>query len=125
MDRSILPVTSIKVNVGKYTDKNTMTAFAREIGFLCPESRFVKWDSNISGVKFPCILKPSCERPGHYNEFKFKICKNEKCLKKTLKHVYHDSVFILQEYIKKERDPLIMAGRMRDGKTLCRSNDSR
>lgn len=114
----IIPGCKIVGNTEKYTDKNTMTALAKEIGILCPQSMFVKWDSSIEGVKYPCIIKPSHQRPGHYNEFKFRICKSEKELRKTLKYVHHDSVFILQEYIPKERDLLIYGGRMADGKTV-------
>ena len=117
-DRYILPVTAQKGNLEKYTDKNTMTALANEIGFLCPKSKLIKWDSDISEVTFPCLIKPSSERAGHYNEFKFKICKNEKELKRILKYVHHDSVFILQDYINKERDLLVYGGRMHDGKTV-------
>ena len=39
-----------------------------------------------------------------------KICKNEKELKQTLRFVRHESVFILQQYIKKEKDLLVYGG---------------
>ena len=114
----IIPGTSVQGNTEKYIDKNTMTALAKEIGILCPESRYVKWDSSIEGINYPCLIKPSHQKPGHYNEFKTKICKNEKQLKRTLKLVRHDSEFILQQYIPKELDLLVYGGRMRDGKTV-------
>lgn len=111
----IIPGCRTVGNTEKFTDKNTMTALANEIGILCPQSMLLKWDSNIECVKYPCLIKPSHQKTGHYNEFKFKICKSEKELKKTLKYVHHDSVFILQKYIPKEKDLLIYGGRMADG----------
>lgn len=117
-DRFILPITSVKGNIKKYIDKNIMTELAEAIGILCPQSRFVKWDSSVEGIEYPCLIKPSHQTPGHFNEFKFKICKNQKELRNTLKLVRHDSEFILQQYIPKELDLLVYGARMRDGNTL-------
>ena len=114
----ILPTTTKKGNIEKYIDKNTMTALAKEIGILCPESKFIKKDSILEGIKYPCLIKPSHQKPGHYNEFKFKICKNEKALKRTLRYVREDSEFIVQEYIPKQLDLLVYGGRMWDGNTV-------
>lgn len=114
----IVPGTGEKGNVEKYIDKNTMTALAQEIGILCPASRAVTKDSDISGTEYPCLIKPSHQKPGHYNEFKFKICKNERALKRTLRFVRSDSEFILQQYIPKELDLLVYGGRMWDGNTV-------
>ena len=114
----ILPGTKEQGNIEKYIDKNTMTALAEDIGILCPQSKEVRWDSSIEGVKYPCLIKPSHQIEGHYNEFKFKICQNEKELKQTLRFVRHESVFILQQYIQKEKDLLVYGGRLYDGKTV-------
>lgn len=117
-DSYILPLTRKKGLTNKYTDKNEMTALAKKLGILCPKSQFAKWNTDISEIEYPCIIKPSHQRQGHYNEFKYKICKNAEELKKTLKYVNHDSVFIIQQYIPKERDLLIYGGRMADGNTI-------
>lgn len=114
----IIPGTPEKGNVEKYIDKNTMTALAEEIGIVCPTSTKVKKDSEVVWEEYPCLIKPSHEKPGHYNEFKFKICKNEKALKKTLRYVRPDSEFILQQYIPKKLELLVYGGRMWDGKTV-------
>lgn len=114
----ILPGTKVQGNIEKYIDKNTMTALAEQIGILCPQSRKVRWDSSIENIKYPCLIKPSHQIEGHYNEFKFKICQNEKELKQTLRFVRHESVFILQQYIPKEKDLLVYGGRLFDGKTI-------
>ncbi len=114
----ILPGTVQQGLVEKYIDKNTMTQLAVQLGIHCPMSMFVKHDTKIENFKFPCLIKPSHEKPGHYNEFKTKICKNINSLNKTLSLVRHDSEFILQEYIKTEKEVVVYGGRMMDGKTL-------
>lgn len=114
----IIPGTSKKGELEKYTDKNAMTQLAVEIGILCPESKYCQWDTNIDDIEYPCLIKPSHQKPGHYNEFKYKICKSKSDLKRTLKVVRHDSEFILQNCIQKEKDVLVYGSRMWDSKTV-------
>jgi len=114
----ILPGTTQAGLIEKYIDKNNMTELAIKHGFLCPVSRFVKWDSSISDIVYPCIIKPSHEQPGLYNEFKFKLCKNSQELKKVLSNVRKNSEFILQQYIEKESDLLVYGARLRNGETI-------
>ena len=114
----IVPGTSEQGLQEKYTDKNAMTQLAEEIGILCPKSRYCQWNSNVDDVTYPCLIKPAHQKPGHYNEFKFKICKTKADLKRTLKMVRHDSEFILQDCIQKEKDLLVYGARMWDGKTV-------
>lgn len=118
MDQFYLPITRKKGELQKYTDKYTMTCLAKSIGILCPESYKIRWNSEIGAIDYPSILKPSHENPGHYNEFKYKICKNKRELISTLKYVRHSSEFILQTYIQKELDLLVYGARMRDGQTV-------
>lgn len=113
----ILPGTAEKGLQEKYTDKNNMVALAKEIGIRCPESHFCRWDSNIDDIKYPCLIKPAHEKPGHYNEFKYKICKNRASLKRTLSMVRPDSEFIVQEYVKKESEVLVYGARFFSGET--------
>lgn len=113
-----IPGTRIQGFQEKYTDKNTMTELAQEIGILCPDSRYCKWNSSLEGVEYPCLIKPAHQKPGHYNEFKFKICKNESELRNILSMVRHDSEFILQQYVLKEKDLLVYGARMWDNKTI-------
>lgn len=114
----IVPGTTQKGNVEKYIDKNTMTALAQQLGILCPASRAITKGSDIIGIEYPCLIKPSHQKPGHYNEFKFKICKNENALKRTLYFVRPDSEFIVQQYIPKKLDLLVYGSRMWDGNTV-------
>ena len=73
----VIPGCSVIGNVEKYTDKNIMTALAKEVGILCPNSKYIKKESSIEGINYPCFIKPSHQKPGHYNEFKFRICNNK------------------------------------------------
>ena len=114
----IIPCTRQQGLLEQYTDKNAMVGLATELGIVTPWSKSVKWDSDIRDVTYPCIIKPSHLTPGHYNEFKFRICQNESALRKTLKLVRKESVFIVQEYIPKDRDLLIYGARMQDGQTI-------
>lgn len=114
----ILPGTIQSGLIGKYIDKNNMGELANQHGFLCPKSQFIKWDSDISNIEYPCIIKPSHEQPGFYNEFKFKLCRNPRELKNVLCNVRKNSEFILQQYIEKELDLLVYGARLRNGKTI-------
>ncbi len=116
----ILPGASVKGDTEKYTDKNEMTRLAEDIGILCPKSQKITKHSQLdlmNEIEYPCLIKPAHEKLGHYNEFKFKICKNEKSLKRILKYVREDSEFIVQQYIKKTWELLVYGSRMWNGKT--------
>lgn len=114
----IIPGTNEKGLQEKYTDKNTMTELALDLGILCPKSRYCQWNSKIDDVDYPCLIKPSHQKPGHYNEFKFKICKSKSELQNTLRCVRHDSEFILQQCIQKKKDLLVYGTRLWNGRTL-------
>lgn len=114
----ILPGTTQAGLIEKYIDKNSMTDLAMSLGILCPLSKLICWNSPLDDISYPCLLKPSREKPGYFNEFKSKICFNEAFLVKTLKYVRHDTEFILQQYIPKKEEVLIYGGRMRDGRTI-------
>lgn len=114
----IIPGTSEKGLLERYTDKNAMTQLAMEVGILCPESRYCQWNTNIDDVEYPCLIKPSHQKPGHYNEFKFKICKSRSELQNTLRCVRHDSEFILQQCIQNKNDLLVYGTRLWNGRTL-------
>lgn len=114
----IIPGTVEKGLQEKFTDKNNMTELARSLGILCPESRFCQWNSNLDGVNYPCLIKPAHEKAGHYNEFKYKVCKDRVSLERTLRMVRHDSEFIVQDYIQKEKEILIYGARLSNGQIL-------
>jgi len=116
--RYILPGTKEQGLLTKIDDKNTMTELARKLGFLVPQSQMCRKDSDLKNVPFPCIIKPAHTTIGHRNEFKFKICENEKVLTNALKYVRRGSEFILQQYIPKESVALVYGARLKNGNVL-------
>ncbi len=118
IDKYFVPGTELQGDLEKYIDKYNMTILAKEIGIVVPDSKFVMWDTDVEDIECPCFIKPSHQKPGHYNEFKFKYCETLDDLKNTLKYVRHDSVFIVQQYIKKEKDLLVYGCRTPQGETI-------
>ena len=114
----IVPGTEIQGNLEKYIDKYTMTQLAKQIGIDVPQSKYVTKNTNVDDIECPCFIKPSHQKVGHYNEFKFKYCATLDDLKRTLKLVRNDSVFIVQKFIKKEKDLLVYGCRTPKGDTL-------
>lgn len=113
----VVPGTSTPGQLRKIDNKAAMTEMAQDLGFDIPVSIECRWDSNIDEVEYPCLLKPTQQTLGRYNEFKFKICKNKRELKHTLRFVRKESSFILQQYIPKESVALVSGCRTLDGKT--------
>ena len=113
----VVPGTASPGLLAKMNDKITMTKLAEELGFDVPKSIELRWDSNIDDIEYPCLLKPTHQTLGKFNEFKFKVCKSKSELKKTLRFVRKASSFILQQYIPKESVALVYGCRTLDGKT--------
>jgi len=113
----VVPGTTSPGLLSKLNDKVMMTKIAQELGFDVPKSIECKWNSNIDDVEFPCLLKPTHQTLGKYNEFKFKVCKSMSALKNTLRFVRKESTFILQQYIPKESVALVYGCRTLDGET--------
>lgn len=112
-----VPGTSSPGLLKKVDNKAVMTKMADDLGFIVPKSRLCRYDSDIDDVEFPCLLKPTNQTYGKYNEFKFKVCKNRRSLRNTLKFVRKDSSFILQQYIPKESVALVYGCRTLKGHT--------
>ena len=104
--------------LSKVIDKNYMNQLAQKCGFLIPKSMQCRWDTDISNVKYPCLIKPDKNRINHNSEFKTIICSNKDELKKILGNVSKDSVFVLQEYIPKQYDALVYGCRTASGKII-------
>ena len=111
----ILPVSNKPGKLSYYTNKFNMFTLANDVGINILKSHRINKSSSLDGIEYPCFIKPCIETPGHYNEFKYKICKNQKELKKTLKIVRPTSEFIVQRLLKKENELVIYGCRMRDG----------
>lgn len=102
----------------KVLDKNFMCQEARRIGFDVPTSMKCRWDTDISSVNYPCLLKPDKNHSNQHKVFKTKICCSKEELQTTLNTVSRGSVFVLQDYIKKDADALIYGCRTYSGKVI-------
>lgn len=111
----LIPGTRESGLLTKIDDKNNMGRLAEECGFLVPKSRFVRYDSDLDGIEYPCIIKPAHTTPGHRNEFKYRICKNVKELTNLLKLVRKESEFVVQQFIPKDSVALVYGCRYTDG----------
>lgn len=98
-------------------DKNVMSELAKQNGFIIPNSIEFKWDSPIVNIKFPCIIKPTILATGR-KDFKSHICWNKNDLVKCIKLMNHKNMYILQEYIRKEYDLLVLGYRNRKGEII-------
>ena len=112
----VVPGTSSAGLLKEIDNKMTMTNIAKELGFDVPESMGCNSATDFQNVSYPCLLKPTNQTLGRYNEFKFKVCKNAKQLKRTMRYVRKESKFILQQYIPKESVALVYGCRTLDGK---------
>ena len=117
-DKYIIPGCRRQGDTAYYIDKYNMTKLAKECGITVPESFFVTKTTSIDNINFPCFIKPSHQKVGHYNEFKFKYCATKQDLADTLKYVRPDSVFIVQQFIRREKDLLVYGCRMPNGETV-------
>lgn len=114
----ILPVSNKPGKLSYYTNKFNMFTLADSMGINILRSHKINKSSPLEDIEYPCFIKPCIETPGHYNEFKYKICKNKDELKKTLKMVRPTSEFIVQRLLKKESELVVYGCRMRDGKVV-------
>lgn len=114
----IIPKTTTPGSLASMDDKSKMNALAHEIGFLTPRSINCRWNTSVANVAYPCLLKPTHQIEGKYNEFKFKICENKRQLTRTLRYVRKDSDFILQQYIPVKSVDLIYGCRMKNGEII-------
>lgn len=112
----VVPGTSSAGLLKKIDNKMTMTNIAMELGFDVPESMECNSETDLQNVSYPCLLKPTNQTLGRYNEFKFKVCKTANQLKRTMRYVRKESKFILQQYIPKESVALVYGCRTLDGK---------
>lgn len=114
----ILPCSGKPGTLKYYTDKYNMQVLAEKIGINCLASKRITKESSIENIEYPCFLKPCIEKPGYYNEFKYKICKNHKSLKKALQLVRQESNFVVQRLLNKTSELVVYGCRMKDGNTI-------
>ena len=118
--RFYVPGCTKKGDTTFYTDKYNMWAVAKKVGMSVPKCIQIKKSDvpSLTGILYPCIIKPSHETPGYYNEFKFMICKNGKKFFNTMKRVRESSVFVVQELIVCKKQLLVYGCRTKSKKVI-------
>lgn len=102
--------------LGKALDKNYQCELASKVGINVPSSRLFNSVSTTGGIIYPCLIKPAFKRAGVYHPFKTKVCHNEDELRKTQGLLDKNGTYVLQQYVKKEKDLLVYGCRFDDGR---------
>ena len=102
-----------------YIDKYNMWCLAKKIGMHVPNCVQLKKSDlqKLPIISYPCLIKPSHESEGFYNEFKFYICERENQLIKVLKRVRDSSIFVAQDFINCTKQLLVYGCRDCSSKT--------
>lgn len=103
----IVPGAKTPGRIAQVTDKCYMTQLAQESGFLVPKSIEFHANRPLDDCFYPCLLKPSHQIKGKYNEFKTRVCKSKRSLAFTQKLLRSEGKYILQEYIPIENVSLV------------------
>lgn len=114
----VLCSTSVAGVLSKALDKNYQCELARKVGLNVPSSRLFNRESTIEGVVYPCLIKPAFKKAGVHHPFKTKICYNEKELMEVQGLLDINGTYVLQQYVKKEKDLLVYGCRFDNGKVV-------
>lgn len=95
---------AISGRLTKYMDKQEQIELARKVGLHTPWSIIYKKDTDISKMKFPCILKPVASINGGKH---ICICNDKTQFDSAIKE-YNDISTIIQELIIKKREIVIV-----------------
>lgn len=114
----IVPGAKTPGRIAQVTDKCYMTQLAQETGFLVPNSIEFHANSTLDDCFYPCLLKPSHQTKGKYNEFKTRVCKSKRSLAFTQKLLRSEGKYILQEYIPIENVSLVYGCVLKSGEVI-------
>ncbi len=111
-----LMTTSDPKTLLRVTDKNEMARVAVEAGLNVPPYQFFKVGCSDINLSFPIILK-HCETHGR-TEFKTKVIKSAKALKKFEKILNPNNTYIMQQLIEHEYGIEIYGCRLNSGQVI-------
>lgn len=113
-NRFTFPNAGKQGRVGELMDKILMTDIARKNGISVPYSLHYDKNSELPDtVPYPCIIKPLKSISG--NKVDIKICQNRAELLEAINTSTHTQEFIIQQYIKREYDILLIGCRLLSG----------
>lgn len=114
----VLCTTSETGVLSRTLDKNLQYELARKVGINVPSSRRFNRESTIENVVYPCLVKPAFKKEGLHHPFKTKVCNNESELKKVQGMLDISGTYVLQQYVRKEKDLLVYGCRFDNGKVV-------
>lgn len=99
-------------------DKKTMTDLALQSGLSVPITIEYEYGKPIpEDIVFPCIIKPKKSIDGTKKDIR--KCDNVSDLKRFLASKTQTHIFLIQQYIKKEFDILLIGCRCLNGEVIC------
>lgn len=99
-------------------DKNRQVKIAAESGLFTPATFSYRINSEFpQNIVYPCIVKQQKSIVGAKSLLK--ICSNENELRSVIENSKNTSDFLIQQYIDKEYDLLLIGCRLANGKTWC------
>ncbi|MBQ0161219.1 MAG: ATP-grasp domain-containing protein [Bacteroidales bacterium] len=101
-----LPVCEEKGRVRQLMDKAEMTSFAERCGITVPGSWVVRDRQMNEAIEFPCITKALSSTEGSKSDMK--ICRSRAELEAWISNPEHCANYIVQQYIKKEREVCVL-----------------
>lgn len=102
----ILPLPEKRGMISYYMDKSKISEFANNCGMKTPQSWVVGNKIVPDDVVYPCLAKPLSSLTGHKSDIK--VC-NKRCdLISLVADETHCKEYIVQEYIKKEKEISIL-----------------
>ena len=115
--RYIFPNAGGSVRLSTIMDKRLMTEMAAESGLTVPQTlEYVCGDVLPEAIPFPCMVKPAKSIEGSKSEMR--VCQNMTELKAATANHFQGHKLLLQQYIEKEYDILLLGCRCPNGKVF-------
>lgn len=106
-----------KGRLAKMMDKGLMTRLAEESGLSVPQTiNYSCGDELPESICYPCMVKPAKSIAGSKDEMR--VCRSREELKAAVSYQEKGHRLLLQQYIKKEYDLLLLGNRCPNGKVF-------
>lgn len=103
--------------LSRIMDKGLMTTLAKESGIYVPQTiEYTCGDSLPSIIVYPCMVKPAKSIAGSKEEMR--VCNNREELYEAVSYQEKGHQLLLQQYIRKEYDLLLLGSRCPNGKVF-------
>lgn len=102
-------------DVTRMMDKNVQVEMAQQVGLNVPKTVYYKRGDPIPlDIVFPAIVKQ--ERSTEGRKRKMLVCKDERDLKIAIEHLPETNDFLIQQYVKRDYELLLIGCRLNNGK---------